>query len=90
MRIVPSDTELKAVDGKLIWVSSARFMQREGILLPEEAEQIQTAAESKSFSLIYVGIDEQLAGIIRASVQKRWRLKKARHHLKTMSILRGN
>jgi Cu2+-exporting ATPase len=52
------------VDGKLIRVGSARFMEREGIQLPKAAEDIQSLAEDEGFSLIYVGIDGCLGGIL--------------------------
>ncbi len=52
------------VDGQLIRVGSGRFMSREGIELPEIAQDIQAQAEEESFSLIYVGINQQLGGIL--------------------------
>jgi Cu2+-exporting ATPase len=52
------------VDGQQIRVGSARFMSREGIELPEAAQDIQAQAEADSFSLIYIGINQQLGGIL--------------------------
>jgi len=52
------------VDGKLIRVGSARFIEREGIQLPKATEDIQRLAEEEGFSLIYVGIDGYLCGIL--------------------------
>jgi Cu2+-exporting ATPase len=52
------------VDGKLIRVGSARFMEREGIQLPQTVKDIQALAEEEGFSLIYVGIDQALGGIL--------------------------
>lgn len=52
------------VDGKLIRVGSARFMEREGIQLPQAVKDIQALAEEEGFSLIYVGIDQALGGIL--------------------------
>ncbi len=52
------------VDGKLIRVGSARFIEREGIQLPKATEDIQRLAEEEGFSLIYVGIDGYLGGIL--------------------------
>jgi len=52
------------IDGQLIRVGSARFMAREGIELPEVAPDIQAQAEAEGFSLIYVGINQQLGGIL--------------------------
>lgn len=52
------------VDGQRIRVGSARFMSREGIELPAEAQTIQAQAEAEGFSLIYIGINQQLGGIL--------------------------
>ncbi len=52
------------IDGQLIRVGSARFMTREGIELSEVAQNIQTLASAEGFSLIYVGINQQLGGIL--------------------------
>lgn len=52
------------IDGQRIRVGSGRFMSREGIELPEVAQDIQAQAEKESFSLIYVAINQQLGGIL--------------------------
>ena len=52
------------IDGKVIRVGSDRFMSREGIELSEVAANIEAQAEEEGFSLIYVGINQQLAGIL--------------------------
>ena len=52
------------IDGQRILVGSGRFMSREGIELPEVAVDIQAQAEEEGFSLIYVGINQQLGGIL--------------------------
>ncbi|CAK8715814.1 Heavy metal translocating P-type ATPase [Candidatus Electronema halotolerans] len=52
------------VKGKRVQVGSARFMQRENIALPEQVLDIQEQAEDEGYSLIYVGIDGELAGIL--------------------------
>jgi len=39
-------------------------MEREGIQLPEAVKDIQDLAEEEGFSLIYVGIDQELGGIL--------------------------
>ena len=52
------------IDGKVIRVGSGRFMSREGIELSEVAANIEAQAEEEGFSLIYVGINQQLAGIL--------------------------
>jgi heavy metal translocating P-type ATPase len=52
------------LEGQTVRVGSARFLQREGIELPESISLIQQQAEAASHSLIYVGVDDQLAGIL--------------------------
>jgi len=52
------------IDDQQIRVGSSRFMTREGIELPEAAQNIQAQAEAEGFSLIYVGINQQLGGIL--------------------------
>ena len=51
------------IDDLLIRVGSARFLQREGIILPG-TQAIEEQAETEGYSLIYVGINQQLAGIL--------------------------
>ena len=51
------------IDGNLVRVGSVRFLIREGIELPASIQSLQERAESESHSLIYVSINDQLAGI---------------------------
>jgi len=52
------------LDKHTIRVGSTRFMQRESIDLPNSIIAIQQHAEQQGYSLIYVSIDHQLAGIL--------------------------
>lgn len=52
------------VENQIIRVGSVRFMQREGIIMPPELEQIQQQADSESHSLIYVAVGHELAGVL--------------------------
>jgi Cu2+-exporting ATPase len=52
------------LEQRTVCVGSARFMQREGLTLPEKLEALQQQAEVQGHSLIYVGIDEQVVGIL--------------------------
>lgn len=45
-------------------VGSIRFMQREGLPLPEQLEGLQQQAEEQGYSLIYIGVDNVLAGVL--------------------------
>jgi Cu2+-exporting ATPase len=52
------------VEGQIVRVGSARFLQREGIALPDSISAIRQHAEADSHSLIYVAVDGQLAGLL--------------------------
>ncbi len=52
------------VQGRRIRVGSARFLQGEGIAFADAVARIQQLAEAESHSLIYVGIDDALAGVL--------------------------
>ena len=52
------------LEQKLVCVGSARFMQRESIELTPKITEIQQQAEQQGYSLIYIAIDDELAGIL--------------------------
>ena len=52
------------VDSRLVRVGSQRFMEQQHIDLPESVKPIQRIAEEQGYSLIYVAIDQLLAGIL--------------------------
>jgi len=52
------------LDGQQIRVGSGPFMAVEGIELPQFAQELQAKAELEGFSLIYIGINQQLGGIL--------------------------
>lgn len=52
------------IDDQLIRVGSARFLSQEGIELPERVHSIQKQAEDRGCSLVYLAIEEKLAGIL--------------------------
>ncbi len=52
------------VENKTIYVGSARFMERESIVFPDTIGKIQQQAEDLGHSLIYVGIDNHLGGVL--------------------------
>lgn len=53
-----------SVEGRVIRVGSARFLAGEGIAWPESLPDRPPTAQQEEHSLIYVGIDDQLAGIL--------------------------
>jgi len=52
------------IDNRMIQLGSARFMALENISLSAEIETIQTDCHRQGYSLVYVAIENQLAGVI--------------------------
>ncbi len=73
-------------EGRFICVGSARFLEREGIALPDEAMRIQQQAEDASCSLIYVAVDNQLVGILEMQPAIRPEAAAAIQHLQRRGI----
>jgi len=53
-----------SLDGKKILVGSARFMQMENIEISQQAKQLEQHCHQQGYSLVYVAISGQLAGLI--------------------------
>jgi Cu2+-exporting ATPase len=58
-------------EGHEIRVGSARFMEIEGIDLPAEARSVQAQCHAEGHSLVFVAIDQYLAGTIELQVAVR-------------------
>lgn len=52
------------VETKIIRVGSMRFMEMEGILIPPEMEALQVEGLEQGHSLVFIALDDQLAGAI--------------------------
>lgn len=52
------------LENKTVRVGSARFMQREGLALLQKVDDLQQQAEDQGHSLIYVGVDDVVAGVL--------------------------
>ncbi len=50
--------------GDLIQVGSARFLQQAEISLPESVQALQTEADTQGHTLIYVAVNQLLAGVL--------------------------
>jgi Cu2+-exporting ATPase len=74
------------VDEQVIRVGSSRFLQFEGIKFPESIQSIQQQAESDNSSLIYVSIDQQLAGILEMQPTIRPEAKSVIQYLKQRNL----
>ncbi|MCB9528221.1 MAG: heavy metal translocating P-type ATPase [Myxococcales bacterium] len=53
-----------SVGGRVIRVGSARFLTREGVTLPPSVEVIQAQAQAAAHTLVYLGVDGELAGVM--------------------------
>lgn len=56
------DVEQSAAASSLIYVGSSRYMEMEGIALPDELQTIQAACHDQGHSLVVVAVDGQVAG----------------------------
>lgn len=52
------------VEGVLVRVGSTRFMEMEGIAIPDEIKTIEGACHAEGNSFVYVALDNQLGGAI--------------------------
>lgn len=52
------------LDAKLIQVGSFRFMQQKGIEVPEQVRELMAQSDTKGSSLVFVALDDQLAGVL--------------------------
>jgi len=53
------------LNDKMIQVGSVRFMQHRGIHLPTEVNAVQSQAHDMGSSLVYVAVNDHLAGVLR-------------------------
>jgi heavy metal translocating P-type ATPase len=52
------------IEQKMVRVGSARFMLKENIAIPQHIETLQAEGNEQGHSLVYVALDNQLAGVI--------------------------
>ena len=52
------------LEQKQVHVGSRRFMQREGLAMPEGLDNLQERTQALGYSLIYVGVDGVVVGIL--------------------------
>jgi Cu2+-exporting ATPase len=71
---------------KLIQVGSQRFMEQQGIVLPSELGLVQDEAHAMGSSLVYIAVDDKLAGILRLDPSIRPEAKRIIRYLKAQGI----
>nr|WP_129677793.1 heavy metal translocating P-type ATPase [Candidatus Chloroploca sp. Khr17] len=53
-----------SLDGRRVRVGSLRFMEMEGLAFPAGTEELQQQVHAEGHSLVYIAVDERLAGAI--------------------------
>ncbi len=74
------------LNDNLIQVGSIRFMKQRGIHLPAELSTVQSQAHATGSSLVYVAVNDQLAGVLRLDPCVRPEAKRIIEYLKTEGI----
>jgi len=74
------------LDGKLIQVGSVRFMEQRGIHIPAAVSAVQSQAHSTGSSLVYVAVNDQLAGVLRLDPSVRPEAKRIVEYLQEEGI----
>lgn len=75
-----------SIEGSLVQVGSVRFMQQKGVELPEGILPLQQQAEELGYSLIYVAVGEQLAGMLEMHPTIRPEAREVLHFLKQRGL----
>lgn len=70
----------------LVQAGSVRFMQQKGIHLPEEIEQLKTRCDVNGHSLVYIAVDDSLAGVLELQPCIRPETKEIISYLKARNI----
>lgn len=67
----PDDTQFEAgfgirtqIENVSVWVGSERFMAMAQISIPTHIQAIQATASAQGYSLVYVAVEQQLAGVL--------------------------
>ncbi len=74
------------LDGKLIQVGSLRFMQQRDIYLSAEVSALQSQTNTTGSSLVYVAVNNQLAGVLKLDPSVRPEAKQIVAYLKAQDI----
>ena len=67
-------------------VGSARFMQQEGIHIPEEIQKLKTQCDARGHSLVYVAANDNLAGVLELQPCIRPEAKQIINYVKAQGI----
>ncbi len=70
----------------LIQAGSARFMRQKGIDLPRHIQQLKTRCEASSHTLVYIAVDNVLAGVVELKPRIRPEAREVIGFLKSRNI----
>lgn len=75
-----------SIAGQKVCVGSSRFLDSEGIEIPETIQAITQQAQADSHTLIYISIDHQVAGVLEMSPTLRPEIEEVVQFLKSRDI----
>ncbi len=82
------------IDGKTVRVGSARFMVMEQLPLPPTAEILQSECHNNGYSLVFLGLDDQIVGALELHTTIRpeatWILRQLRERGLDVYIISGD
>ncbi|RLA43710.1 MAG: hypothetical protein DRR42_21380 [Gammaproteobacteria bacterium] len=70
----------------LLQLGSARFMQQKGIHLPEDIQQLKIRCDANGHSLVYIAVDNALAGVLELQPCIRPEAREIIRYLKAQNI----
>ena len=74
------------VDHRLVRAGSASFMAMEGIAIPDTVRRLQVESDLEGHALVYVAIDDELAGVIELLATLRPEAKRVVEELKERNL----
>jgi Cu2+-exporting ATPase len=74
------------IETTVLYVGSARFMQQKGIHLAAEIQNLKTQCDARGHSLIYVAVNDHLAGMLELQPCIRPEAKEVINYLKAQNI----
>ena len=74
------------IDTTVLQVGSARFMQQKGVHVPKEIQKLKTQCDAKGHSLVYVAVNDNLAGVLELQPSIRPEAKEIINYLKAQGI----
>lgn len=74
------------IETRVVQVGSSRFMQQKGILVPKQIHKLKTHCDANGNSLVYVAVNDNLAGVLELQPCIRPEAKEVIDYLKAQGI----